>query len=153
MHQGASLVFYIKRPVLLTLLLALGAPPAIAQTSPSGTTQVTVQTPTVPPPADDANWVWTKHPVTIAGKTVNYTATVELMLFRNDNGDIEARMFFTAYHVDGAATTAKRPITLMYIDHDCRVKLHSDIANFIKMATNPTLPPKVKLIGGPDIGG
>ena len=36
---------------------------------------------------------------------------------------------------------------MMYIDQDCRIKFHNDLAGFIKMASTPALPSKVKLIG------
>jgi carboxypeptidase C (cathepsin A) len=135
----------MKGPVLLTLLLASGATAVIAQTPPPGTTQVTVQTPTVLPPADDASWIRTKHTATLAGKTVNYTATVGLMPIRNDNGDIEARMFFTAYHVDGAAVTAKRPITFAFNGGpgSASIYLHSGVLGpkRVKLLSDGSMPP------------
>ena len=81
--------------------------------TPATTTQTTQQggrpqatatpTPEEPP-------VVTKHSITVGGQTINYTATAGMMPIKNREGEVEARMFFTSYVVDGP----KRPLTFSF---------------------------------------
>ncbi len=110
----------------------------VAQTPPPAT-------PPPPPPADDAGWVPTKHTITIAGKSLEYTATVGLMPIRNDNGEIEGRMFFTAYHLDNGTPASKRPITFAFNGGpgSASIYLHSGVLGpkRVKLMDNGALPP------------
>ena len=97
----------------LPLLLAAVCLPGLAP----------AQTPTTPPPApavkapepdDDAAWIHKTHTLQLAGKQVDYTSTTGLMPLRSATGDVEGRMFFTAYHVDNAPAGVKRPVTFVF---------------------------------------
>ncbi len=66
--------------------------------------------PEVPP-------VQTQHSLTIGGKTLQYTATAGLMPLRKDDEDepdVEAHIFFTAYTLDAVADPAQRPLVFVF---------------------------------------
>src|SRR4030095_11254093 len=54
--------------------------------------------------------VVTKHSIQVGGQTLNYTATAGTMPIKNRDGEVEARMFFTSYVVDGP----RRPLTFSF---------------------------------------
>jgi carboxypeptidase C (cathepsin A) len=56
----------------------------------------------------------THHKITVAGKTLAYTATTGRMPIKNEQQHTEAQMFFVAYTVDNAAATGKRPLTFAF---------------------------------------
>jgi carboxypeptidase C (cathepsin A) len=56
--------------------------------------------------------VVTKHEINVNGTPLKYTATVGMMPIKNREGEVEARMFFTAYTLDGA--TGNRPLTFAF---------------------------------------
>lgn len=57
--------------------------------------------------------VVTKHTMTFHGAPLSYTATTGLMPIRNDDGEIEGRLFYVAYTKDGEDPT-RRPVTFSY---------------------------------------
>ncbi|RYG24747.1 peptidase S10 [bacterium] len=57
--------------------------------------------------------VVTKHSITVGGRPLAYTATAGTLPIRNDDGEIEANVFFVAYTKDGAEL-GTRPITFAY---------------------------------------
>jgi carboxypeptidase C (cathepsin A) len=59
------------------------------------------------------DWVRTKHTVTIGGETLHYTATAGLLPVRSTLGELQAKMFFVAYTLDGADHN-KRPVTFAF---------------------------------------
>ena len=63
-----------------------------------------------PSPAPEEPPVVTKHSITVGGQTINYTATAGMMPIKNREGEVEARIFFTSYVVDGP----KRPLTFSF---------------------------------------
>jgi carboxypeptidase C (cathepsin A) len=65
------------------------------------------------PPAEEPPVV-TRHEIKVGGKTLRYTATVGLMPIKSREGEIEARMFFTAYTLDGISNSAQRPLTFSF---------------------------------------
>jgi carboxypeptidase C (cathepsin A) len=94
-------------PALLALLLPLRAqeasapkPDAKAEEAPKGEAKA------LPKP------VATHHQITAAGKTLKYTATTGFMPLKNDKGDTEARIFYTAYTLDGGG--ASRPLIFAF---------------------------------------
>ncbi len=56
--------------------------------------------------------VVTHHQITINGKTLRYTATTGRLPIKDDEGKIQAEMFFIAYTLDGAGP--KRPLTFTF---------------------------------------
>ena len=74
--------------------------------------------PQTPPPAADPakpaeeTPVVTHHKITVGGKTLAYTATTGRMAIKNDQGVIEAQMFYVAYTLDTSG--AKRPLTFAF---------------------------------------
>src|SRR5258708_13309353 len=58
--------------------------------------------------------VVTHHEVHAAGKLLKYTATTGLMPIRNNDGEIEANIFFIAYTLDGVAPGDHRPLTFSF---------------------------------------
>ena len=57
--------------------------------------------------------VVTHHEVRAGGKVLKYTATTGLMPIRNNQGEIEASIFFIAYTLDGASAE-RRPLTFSF---------------------------------------
>lgn len=58
--------------------------------------------------------VETHHEITVGGKTLKYTATTGMMPLKNDEGEIEARVFFMAYTLNQDGAAAKRPLTFVF---------------------------------------
>lgn len=57
----------------------------------------------------------TKHSARIGGKQLNYTVTTGYLPIRNAmTGETEARLFYMAYTLDGAADPAKRPLMFSF---------------------------------------
>jgi carboxypeptidase C (cathepsin A) len=90
---------------------------AIAQESPHGKTPPAVQpppgAPAEPAKTADEKPVITHHKITVAGKTLAYTATTGRLAIKDDQGHTEAQMFYVAYTLDGA-DTATRPLTFAF---------------------------------------
>jgi carboxypeptidase C (cathepsin A) len=61
----------------------------------------------------DETPVVTKHTLTLDGKQLHYTATVQQMPIQNTSGETEAHMFYVAYTLDDA-DHAKRPVTFCF---------------------------------------
>jgi carboxypeptidase C (cathepsin A) len=61
----------------------------------------------------DETPVVTHHSITVDGKILNYTATVEQMPLKNASGETEAHIFYMAYTLDGAEAN-KRPLTFCF---------------------------------------
>jgi len=57
--------------------------------------------------------VVTRHQITVAGRTLAYTATVGRLPLKRGDGKIEAEMFFVAYTLDGQ-DASKRPLTFAF---------------------------------------
>lgn len=54
------------------------------------------------------------HAVTVAGKSIGYTATAGTLTLRDDDGKPIASMFYVAYVADRAKGEADRPVTFLY---------------------------------------
>lgn len=64
-----------------------------------------------PNPSEDKPSI-THHKITVRGNTIAYTATAARMPIRNDQGKVEAQMFYVAYTVDNG--DSKRPVTFAF---------------------------------------
>ena len=62
----------------------------------------------------DETPVVTHHSISVAGKTINYTATAAQMPLKNTSGDTEAHIFYMAYSLDGVSDVSKRPLTFCF---------------------------------------
>lgn len=58
--------------------------------------------------------VVTHHEIRAGGKALRYTATAGLMPIRNNEGEIEANIFFIAYTLDGQNLSERRPLTFSF---------------------------------------
>jgi carboxypeptidase C (cathepsin A) len=56
----------------------------------------------------------TRHELRANGKTLNYTATAGTMSLKNDQGEIEANLFYVAYTLDSVTDVAKRPLMFSF---------------------------------------
>jgi len=63
-----------------------------------------------PTPTPEEPPVVTHHSITVGGQTLNYTATAGMMPIKSREGEVEARMFFTSYVVEGT----RRPLTFSF---------------------------------------
>jgi carboxypeptidase C (cathepsin A) len=72
------------------------------------------------PPAATGEWadvdkpVVTKHSIRTGGRALNYTVTTGMMPIRSNTGELEARMFFIAYTLDGQGDAARRPLMFSF---------------------------------------
>lgn len=94
--------------------------------------------------------VVTKHSIRAGGKTLNYTATTGMMPIKNAEGEVEARMFFMAYTLDGPRD-AKRPLMFSFNGGpgSSSVWLHLGIVGprRVKMLRDGTMtPPPFELV-------
>lgn len=69
-------------------------------------------TPTPAPPLPEL--VTRSHSITVGGQELAYTTTIGYMPIRNEKGDLTAKLFYTAYSLDGVADKATRPLTITY---------------------------------------
>ena len=132
-RQARSLIIY-PMSILPLLLLFLGqqtarTPPQAAQATAQTPTTASREAPPAPRPNRaggiagpapavggevDETPVVTHHSITVGGKTIHYTATVGQMPLKNAEDETEAHIFYMAYTVDGAGSTAKRPLTFCF---------------------------------------
>jgi carboxypeptidase C (cathepsin A) len=88
----------------------------LAQQQPSGR----AGQPAAPPapetakPLTEEKPVVTKHSMPFNGRTLNYTATAGFMPLKNDQGEIEANLFYVAYTLDGVQDIARRPLLFAF---------------------------------------
>jgi carboxypeptidase C (cathepsin A) len=83
------------------------APPP-AENAPNGA----AQTPPAPPAVETASK--TQHQITIAGKTIPYTATAGTLVIKKEDGKPWASIFYTSYTRDDVQDAGKRPITFCF---------------------------------------
>jgi carboxypeptidase C (cathepsin A) len=108
--------------VLAGFLLQQGppgtAPSAPAQTpppasSPGPESKSDASRPATPPVEEEP--IVTHHELRAGGRTLRYTATTGYLPIRNaTSGDIEARIFFIAYTLDGVSDAARRPLMISF---------------------------------------
>jgi carboxypeptidase C (cathepsin A) len=96
--------FVKKALALLCFSALLGAAPSPAP-SPTPMPKQAV-------PAGETPDAVTQHTVTIDGKSYAYTARAGTITLTNDKNQATARVFYTAYTIDGAG--ANRPVTFLY---------------------------------------
>ena len=101
---------------ILGLILAItlqspAQPPA--SPAPPATPAPPAPASTTPPYDGPESPVITHHELRAGGKTLRYTATTGFLPIRSAQGDVEARMFFIAYTLDGA-DPAGRPLTISF---------------------------------------
>jgi carboxypeptidase C (cathepsin A) len=111
---------------LLVLLVVLLGQPSSAQPGPGGG-RMQMQAPPATEPAKPAGtspgaaWltqerppVVTSHQVQVGGRTLTYQVTTGFLPIKNNDGDIEAQMFYMAYTLDGVADLSKRPLMFSF---------------------------------------
>jgi carboxypeptidase C (cathepsin A) len=75
----------------------------------------TTQTPlTAPPKAPEEPPVVTKHELHLGERTLRYDVTSGMLPIKNEKGETEARLFFTAYTVDSPGGTKDRPLMFSF---------------------------------------
>jgi carboxypeptidase C (cathepsin A) len=73
-----------------------------------------------PPETENPNFdseqppVVTQHKVKIGRKTLDYTATIGYVRPKNENGESDANIFFTAYTLNSAQGDPKRPLMFSF---------------------------------------
>ena len=58
--------------------------------------------------------VTTQHELRLAGRILKYSVTAGLMPLKNEQGEVEAQVFFMAYVADRPAGPEKRPLTISF---------------------------------------
>lgn len=84
-----------------------GAPPKADAAKPGAEEKATGRLALLPPDSV------TRHTLTAAGKTLAYTATAGTLTLRDGAGEATARLYYTAYTLDGAAP-GSRPVTFFF---------------------------------------
>jgi len=102
----------MKRLVLTACLLApvtglADPPPATQAPTPAIAEKLEPRLALLPPDSV------THHSLTLASKTLRYTATAGTLKLRDDKAEPTASVFYTAYTLDGA-TAAARPVTFFF---------------------------------------
>lgn len=109
----AKLVPYLVAPVLPLATLALSAAPVPAAGGESARTE-----PSPPPPAPSERPeqppVVTEHALRVGERTLRYFATVGTLPIKNEQGETEASLFFTAYTLDVPDGRAERPLMISF---------------------------------------
>ena len=82
--------------------------PALAPGSPDKPAQA------VPSASPDKPFAVTRHTITIGGRAIAYTATAGTLTVNKPDEKPGARMYFTAYTVDGVRDLTARPITFAF---------------------------------------
>lgn len=87
--------------------------------------------------------VVTHHKMTMAGKPLSYTATTGFLPIKDDQGHVEAHMFYVAYTLDTAGT--KRPLTFAFNGGPGSATIWLHMGCFgpkrVKMRPNGFMPP------------
>jgi carboxypeptidase C (cathepsin A) len=97
------------------LFQAPTAVPSPATPRPTETPQAQTQARPSPAPDREEPPVVTHHSVRAGGRTLNYTVTTGYMPLKNvTSGDIEARIFYMAYTLDGTPSGEKRPLMFSF---------------------------------------
>jgi carboxypeptidase C (cathepsin A) len=67
------------------------------------------------PDSGDGETVTTRHQITLAGRTLRYSARTGLLPIRsNDTGEIRGQVFYIAYALDDASARTPRPLTFLW---------------------------------------
>jgi len=84
------------------------------QETPTPAAASTAGRPTPTPQPEEPPMV-TKHTVTAGGRVLNYTVTTGYIPIKNaQTGETDAKMFYMAYTLDGAADRARRPLMFSF---------------------------------------
>jgi carboxypeptidase C (cathepsin A) len=114
----------MRRLFLASAAALLVAAPALAQSSPSGDKQKSLdaihseamieaaKTGYADAPVNEQT-VSTRHSASVAGRTLPYTATAGTLTVRDNAGKPKASIFYTAYTLDGAPSS-RRPVMFFY---------------------------------------
>jgi carboxypeptidase C (cathepsin A) len=102
-----------------SLLLGLAPLAALALASGPAGDAPTITDPSPPEPPkpaseEDKEPVSSQHSVKVGGKTLEYTATSGFLPIKNDKGETEARLFFTAYTLNSTKKDSKRPLMFSF---------------------------------------
>lgn len=66
------------------------------------------------PAMTDSAPVVTRHSITVSGRQLRYTVTTGVMPLKSIAGETDARIFYTAYTLDGVANKAQRPLMFSF---------------------------------------
>jgi carboxypeptidase C (cathepsin A) len=87
--------------------------------------------------------VITHHKITLAGKPLSYTATTGFLPIKDDQGKVEAQVFYVAYTSD--ASSPKRPLTFAFNGGPGSATIWLHMGCFgpkrVKMSPNGFMPP------------
>lgn len=83
--------------------------PAVAADAPAGPSPAA---PVAPEPAPEP--VTSEHAITVNGKELRYFVTVGMLPIKNDEGVVEANLFYTAYALNSKEGDRNRPLTFTF---------------------------------------
>jgi len=94
--------------LVLTFALNPLGMPAHAQQADAQQADAPESSVAVPPPTV------TRHEIRVDGRALRYTATAGYMPIASESGELQAKMFFIAYTLDGVSDVARRPLTFAF---------------------------------------
>jgi carboxypeptidase C (cathepsin A) len=108
----------------------------------------------IPAPLTEETPVVTQHRIKVGAKTLDYTVTAGLMPLKNEQGEIEANVFFVAYTREPKGDPAARPLMFSFNGGpgSSSVWLHLGALGpkRVKMMPDGTMPPApYKLVDNP----
>lgn len=99
-------------PVAALGLAAMASPAAEDEQAPAAAEKPPV--PPKPEPEPETPPVVRKHKVRVGDKTLQYYTTVGMMPLKNEKGETEAKLFFTAYTLDSEEGDKERPLMFSF---------------------------------------
>jgi len=107
MRTGKVFLFLLLPPIFSLVICAQSDPPDESK-KPEKTENAKAQEASTPEEKPSI----THHKITVHEQPIAYTATAERLPIRDDQGHVEAQMFYVAYTVDNAGS--KRPLTFAF---------------------------------------
>ncbi len=135
-------------PIIFSLLSLLLAQQGRGQRPPAPAPPSSAE-PAKPPeqakPLGEEPPIITKHELRLNGTALNYTATAGTLPIKNQQGQIEANLFYVAYTLDGGADASKRPLTFAFNGGPGSASLWLELGCIgpkrVKMNDDGSLPP------------
>ena len=95
------------------------------------------------------------HRINVGRKALSYTSTSGLMPISNDKGEEQARLFFTAYTLDGDHSPGERPLTIAFNGGPGSASVWLHLGGLgpkrIEMLDDGGMPVDLTLLDGPSL--
>ncbi len=148
-HSRLLLPFALALAALAALVTPGAAPAQDDAKAASKHEEAAESVPAAPKPAVS------HHRVSLAGKTIPYTATAATIDLESDDGDVIGRMFYVAYVEEGVSDPRRRPVTFLFNGGPGSSTIWLHMASFGPLRVDvadaePTPPPPYDIVDNPD---